>query len=146
MPGRRYSEFVDLLTPVQAQCANAPQEVLQELPWKELRLVLAHEPQAAREASAKRDAVIQKLEAQDTGQRGRGRRLSDGGARARFYREVYEAHLSRIVRVDLKSELSATRLTLSGASGCSSPRSRLARCTIACPRASMRTQRSASWR
>jgi transposase len=116
VPGRRYSEFVDLLAPVQAQCANAQQEVLNELSWNALRLVVAHEPQAAREASAKRDALIQKLEAQaaqwvgkldaqDTGQRGRGRKLSDGGARARFYHEVCEAHLSRIVRVDLKSEL-----------------------------------------
>jgi hypothetical protein len=116
VPGRRYSEFVDLLAPVQAQCANAQQEVLQELPWNQLRLVVAHEPHAAREASAKRDALIQKLEAQaaqwvgkldaqDTGQRGRGRKLSDGGARARFYHEVCEAHLSRIVRVDLKSQL-----------------------------------------
>ena len=116
VPGRRYSEFVDLLAPVQAQCVNAQQEVLQELPWNQLRLVVAHEPQAAREASAKRDALIQKLEAQaaqwvgkldaqDTGQRGRGRKLSDGGARARFYHEVCEAHLSRIVRVDLKSQL-----------------------------------------
>jgi transposase len=119
VPGRRYSEFVDLLAPVQAQCANAHQEVLQVLqvlPWSQLCWVVAHEPQAAREASAKRDALIQKLEAQaahwvgkldaqDTGQRGRGRKLSDGGARARFYHEVCEAHLSRIVRVDLKSQL-----------------------------------------
>ena len=116
VPGRRYSEFVDLLAPVQAQCANAQQEVLHELSWNALRLVVAHEPQAAREASDKRDALIQKLEAQaaqwvgkldaqDTGQRGRGRKLSDSGARARFYHEVCEAHLSRIVRVDLKSEL-----------------------------------------
>lgn len=116
VPGRRYSEFVDLLAPVQAPCANAQQEVLHELSWNALRLVVAHEPQAAREASDKRDALIQKLEAQaaqwtgkldaqDTGQRGRGRKLSDGGARARFYHEVCQAHLSRIVRVDLKSEL-----------------------------------------
>jgi hypothetical protein len=92
VPGRRYSEFVDLLTPGQTQCANAQQEVLQELAWNQLRLVVAHAPQAAREASAKRDAVIQKLEAQaaqwvgkldaqDTGQRGRGRdRGSSAGA------------------------------------------------------------------
>jgi hypothetical protein len=116
VPGRRYSEFVDLLAPVQAQCANAQQEVLQEIPWHKLRLVIAHDPQTAREASAKRDAVIQtleaqaaqwvgKLDAQDTGQRRRGRKLSDGGARARFYHEVCEAHLSSIVRVNLKSEL-----------------------------------------
>jgi len=29
----------------------------------------------------------------------------DGGARAKFYREVCEAHLARIVKVDLKSDL-----------------------------------------
>ena len=97
VPGRRYSEFVDLLAPLQAQCANAQQEVLHELSWNALRLVVAHEPQAAQWTG--------KLDAQDTGQRGRGRKLSDGGARARFYHEVCQAHLSRIVRVDLKSEL-----------------------------------------
>lgn len=116
VPGRRYSEFVDLLAPVQAQCANAQQEVLSEMPWNKLRLVLAHDPQAAALASAKRDGQIQKLQeqaalwvgkldAQDGGKRSRGRKLSDGGARARFYHDVCEAHLSRIVRVDLKSEL-----------------------------------------
>ena len=116
VPGRRYSEFVDLLAPVQAQCANAQQEVLSEMPWNKLRLVLAHDPQAAALASAKRDGLIQKLQEQaalwvgkldeqDGGKRSRGRKLSDGGARARFYHEVCEAHLSRIVRVDLKSEL-----------------------------------------
>jgi hypothetical protein len=35
----------------------------------------------------------------------RGRKLSDGGTRARCYHEVCEAHLARIVRVDLKSDL-----------------------------------------
>ncbi len=45
------------------------------------------------------------LDDQDTGTRGRGRKLSDGGARARFHREVCDAHMARIVRVDLKSEL-----------------------------------------
>lgn len=116
VPGRRYSEFVELLAPVQAQCANAQQEVLAELPWNQLRLVVAHDPQTATEANTKRDTLIHKLEAQaaqwvgkldeqDSGKRARGRKLSDGGARARFYHEVCEAHLSRIVRVDLKSEL-----------------------------------------
>ena len=116
VPGRRYSEFVELLEPLQAQCASAGQEVLGETPWNDLRLVMAHDPQAAAEASAKRDALIQKLEDQarawvgklddqDGGKRARGRKLSDGGVRARFYHEVCEAHLSRIVRVDLKGEL-----------------------------------------
>jgi len=38
---------------------------------------------------------------------GRGRKLSDSGAKARFFHEVCEAHLSRIVKVDLKSDLFA---------------------------------------
>lgn len=39
------------------------------------------------------------------GQRARGRKRSDSGTTARFYHAVCEAHLSRIVRVDLKGAL-----------------------------------------
>jgi transposase len=116
VPGRRYKEFVELLAPVQAQCAGAVEEVITEAAWNELRLVVAHDPHKAGEARAQRDQTIQaleqqaaqwvgKLDAQDAGQSARGRKLSDGGARARFYHQVCEAHLSRIVRVDLKSAL-----------------------------------------
>lgn len=35
----------------------------------------------------------------------RGRKLSDSGAKARFYHAVSEAHLSRIIKVDLAEEL-----------------------------------------
>ena len=117
VPGRRYGDFVDLLAPFHAaQCANAGQEVLGEVAWNRLRLIIAHDPQVARDAGAKRDSRIQalekqaaqwtgKLDAQDTGKKVRGRKLSDGGARARFYREVCDAHLSRIIQVDLQSEL-----------------------------------------
>ena len=117
VPGRRYGDFVDLLAPFHAaQCANARQEVLGEVSWNQLRLIIAHDPQVATEAGAQRDSRIQalekqaaqwtgKLDAQDTGKKGRGRKLSDGGARARFYREVCDAHLSRIIKVDLQSEL-----------------------------------------
>ena len=117
VPGRRYSEFVDLLGPLHAdRFAQAKQEVLGEAKWNGLRLIVAHDPQVAAEAGTKRDLLIQtlehqaaqwagKLDEQDTGKRSRGRKLSDGGARARFYREVCDAHMARIVRVDLKSEL-----------------------------------------
>ena len=117
VPGRRYGDFVDLLAPLHAApCADAKQEVLGEASWNQLRLIVAHDPQAAAEAGIKRDRVIQtlerqaaqwagKLDEQDSGKSARGRKLSDGGARARFYHEVCEAHLARIVRVDLKSEL-----------------------------------------
>jgi transposase len=117
VPGRRYGDFVDLLTPFQdAQCIDAKQEVLGETAWNKLRLIIAHDPQVALDAGAKRDSKIAaheqqaadwtgKLDGQDTGKKKRGRKLSDGGARARFYHEVCDARLARIIRVDLKSEL-----------------------------------------
>jgi len=116
VPGRRYGEFVDLLKPMHAlHCMDATQEAVGETVWNGLRLVVAHDPQVASEAGLKRDARIDELHAlaaqwvgklddQDNGKRSRGRKLSDGGARARFYHEVVESHLARIVRVDLKSE------------------------------------------
>jgi transposase len=117
VPGRRYGDFVELLAPIHSQlCAKAEKEVLGETAWNKLRLIVAHDPLVAKEATAKRDtriAVLQdkaqqwsgKLDDQDTGKKARGRKLSDGGARARFYREVCDSHLSRIIKVDLKSEL-----------------------------------------
>ena len=117
VPGRRYGDFVELLEPIHCrQCADAKEEVLGETTWNKLRLIVAHDPLVAKEATAKRDTRIAqlqmkaqqwsgKLDDQDTGKKARGRKLSDGGARARFYREVSDAHLSRIIKVDLKSEL-----------------------------------------
>ncbi len=119
VPGRRYADFVELLEPFHAeQCASAKQEVLGEVVWNELRLVIAHDPQVALDTGAKRDKRIEelhkqaaqwvgKLDRQDTDKPKPGRKLSDGGARARFYHAVCEAHLARIVKVDLKSELFA---------------------------------------
>lgn len=117
VPGRRYGDFVELLEPIHAQqCAKAEREVLGETAWNKLRLIVAHDPLVAKEATTKRDTRIAelqkqaaqwsgKLDDQDAGKKTRGRKLSDGGARARFYREVCEAHLSRIIKVDLQSEL-----------------------------------------
>jgi transposase len=117
VPGRRYSEFAELLEPFQqTHCLNATLEVRGELKWNDLRLIVAHNPETAAEQGTKRERTIAelerkavewtgKLDAQDAGKRSRGRKLSDGGARARFYHEVCEAHLARIVRVDLRSEL-----------------------------------------
>lgn len=117
VPGRRYSEFAELLSPLQtSQFEPAAREQLVECKWNELRLIVAHDPHVAAQAGAKRDQLIQtleqqaaqwvgKLDEQDSGKRGRDRKLSDGGARARFYHAVCDAHMARIVRVDLKSEL-----------------------------------------
>lgn len=115
VPGRRYSEFAELLQPLQACFAQSNEEALGETQWQGLRLIAAHNPQTAATQSAQRDQTIAelerdaekwagKLDAQDDGLRARGRKLSDGGARARFYHAVCEAHLARIIRIDLKSE------------------------------------------
>jgi transposase len=77
--------------------------------------VVAHHPQRAREQTQlrrERIAALEvqaqewavKLDGQDSGQIVGGRRLSDNGAKARLYHEVKEAHLTKIVKVDLKGE------------------------------------------
>lgn len=119
VPGRRYSEFVDLLTPFHAaHCQATTEEVIDELAWQDLRLVVAHDPETAqdmREARQAKMAALEaqaaawvgKLDAQDEGVKARGKKLSDSGAKARLYHAVKEARLAHILRVDLKSELFA---------------------------------------
>lgn len=116
VPGRRYGEFTDVLQALHAQAGTATQETIAETRWRELRLVVAHHPGRAQEQTqlrCERIAALQeqaqawagKLDGQDAGVSTRGRKLSDSGAKARLYHEVREAHLARIVKVDLKSEL-----------------------------------------
>jgi transposase len=131
VPGRRYGEFEPVLADLQAQVtaqaahvqaqrdagqAAALAETLGEATWQDRRLVVAHDPERAGEQAAKRRlridglqaraaALAGKLDAQDGGQRSRGRALSDSGAKARFFHEVADAHLASIVKVDLTSDL-----------------------------------------
>ena len=116
VPGRRYHEFTALLEPLQAQCAKAVAEITGEVAWNDLRLVVAHDPQTALEQHQKRKAAMAelelqakgwagKLDGQDQGQKKRGRKLSDSGTKARFYHAVLEAHLGKIIKVDMKAEL-----------------------------------------
>ena len=116
VPGRRHGDFVELLAPLQARAESAAAEVIEELRWQGHRLVVAHNPEKAHELTQRRrdriaalqtraQALSGKLDAQDAGQTQRGRKLSDSGAKARFFHEVCEAHLANIIRVDLKSEL-----------------------------------------
>jgi transposase len=118
VPGRRYGEFVELLAPMSARMAQASEEVIEEAQWQDHRLVVAHNPVRAAEQTQERlarihalqqraDQLAGKLDAQDEGQVQRGRRLSDSGAKARFFHEVSDAHLARIIKVDLKSDLFA---------------------------------------
>jgi hypothetical protein len=117
VPGRRYGEFRALLEEVHQQqaCAdNAPWVV--ERRWRGLRLVIAHDAvRAALQTQHRREQITSleaqaacwagKLSAQDEGVKARGRKLSDSGAKARFYRAVLEARLGHILKVDLKAEL-----------------------------------------
>jgi transposase len=116
VPGRRYAEFVELLQPMGEKAAHATCEIVTEAKWQGHRLVVAHNPVRAAEQSHERlarihalqqraDQLAGKLDAQDDGKVQRGRKLSDSGAKARFFHEVSEAHLARIIQVDLKSEL-----------------------------------------
>ncbi|QQD72710.1 IS1634 family transposase [Acidithiobacillus ferrivorans] len=116
VPGRRYHEFTDLLDSFQREsCNTATEEVIGERTWNDLRLVIAHDPMTAADQTAKRNARIEalitqgdqwagKLDDQDDGKKHRGRKLSDSGAKARFYHAVCEAHLSRIIQVDMAAQ------------------------------------------
>ena len=119
VPGRRYAEFAEVLAPFHgSRCNGATEEVVGELDWNGLRLIVAHEPLRAAQQTQRRDEQIAalvaqaeqwagKLDGQDAGAKHRGRKLSDSGVKARFFHAVSEAHLSRILRVDLKSDLFA---------------------------------------
>mgnify|MGYP003610085399 FL=1 len=120
VPGRRYGEFADILEPINARARESEQgaseERIDEAQWQGLRLVVAHNPQQAAEQTANRqaridqlrqraDRLVGKLDSQDAGKVHRGRKLSDAGVTARFFHEVSEAHLTRIIKVDLQAEL-----------------------------------------
>lgn len=117
VPARRYADFDELLGAFHRDsCRNASAEVFGEFEWQGLRLAVAHRPDLAAELGARRDERIKaleheakrlagKLDSQDEGRSYRGRKLSDSGAKARFYQAVCEAKLASIIKVDLKSDL-----------------------------------------
>jgi transposase len=116
VPGRRYGEFVDVLQAFEVRAKQASEEIIEELVWRDRRLVVAHHPQRAKEQTELRSQRIAaldlkaqqwagKLDGQDAGAVRKGRKLSDSGAKARLYHAVCEAHLTKIVKVDLKGEL-----------------------------------------
>jgi hypothetical protein len=85
-------------------------------PPRQYRLVVAHDPVAAqRRSQARREQMRElialgqqwggQLDAQDAGQRRRGRPLSDSGAKARLYHAVKDASLAHLIKVELHSEL-----------------------------------------
>ena len=117
VPGRRYADFVDLLGDFhRTRCVSASEEIIDELTWSGLRLVVAHDPAMAAMQTQRRSERITaliaqgdqwagKLDGQEEGVKKRGRKLSDSGAKARFFHAVSEAHLSKIIKVNLAEEL-----------------------------------------
>ncbi|MBP8926621.1 MAG: IS1634 family transposase, partial [Pseudomonadales bacterium] len=79
-------------------------------------LIVAHRPEVAREQATARDERIAALEAeaarwagkldgQEEGKAFRGRKLSDAGTTARFYKAVSDAHLAHIIKVNLTAQV-----------------------------------------
>ena len=95
VPGRRYSEFTDVLQAIQTRDSTAQRKISAEARWSGLRLVVAS-PCAAgggaiaitRRAHWRPSGMAQqwagKLDGQKTGAKARGRKLSDDGTKERL--------------------------------------------------------------
>ncbi len=117
VPGRRYNDFEAILTAWhETICLPAKEEVFGEFEWQGQRLIVAHHPELACESGSSRDERIQaltdlaaklagKLDDQDDGKKHRGRKLSDGGATAKFYNAVKDDRLCKILKVNLTSDV-----------------------------------------
>ena len=117
VPARRYGDFDQLLNSFhKSQCERTATEVFGETEWSDFRLVIAHRPDMAEAQREKRNQTIQslegdaakwagKLDRQEEGGVYRGRKLSDAGVTARFYKAVSDARLANLIKVDLSSEL-----------------------------------------
>jgi transposase len=121
VPAARYGDFADDLQKLH-KSQDATQEWCAETKWNDSRLVVAHDPVAANRRSVARDKTIAelvklgqqcsvKLDEQDESQRtgkknkSKGRPMSDSGTKARFYHAVKDAHMTHLIKVDLKAEL-----------------------------------------
>ena len=62
VPGRRYGDFVELLQDFQRKAADAADEVIGEVKWRAFALVVAHQPDKAKEQSQLRNARIAEIE------------------------------------------------------------------------------------
>lgn len=121
VPAVRYGEFAQSLAlmakanePEPGSSAQ-PETWVGELDWQSRRLIVAHDPEvAARRTQERRKQIDElvrqgqqwggQLDAQDAGQKRRGRPLSDSGAKARLYHAVKEANVANLIKVDLKHE------------------------------------------
>ena len=124
VPARRYVELADTVAGLDFTPTSADpdgEDRVRETTWQDRRLIVAHDPVAAATQTAEREsqladllaqgeAWVQKLEAQDQGERFKGRKLTDKGAALQFHAALVDAGLSKIVRLDLDSSLFAYEL------------------------------------
>jgi hypothetical protein len=112
VPAARYGEFAQSLR-VMAKAQEPQTSWVSELDWQSRRLIVAHDPEVAQRRTQERRKQIDELvkqgqewggqlDAQDAGQKRRGRPLSDSGAKARLYHAVKEANVANLIKVDLK--------------------------------------------
>jgi len=119
VPARRYAEFTDLMAELhpklEEEATTKDEEAVTEATWQGRRLVVAHNPQRAVEQSAARrhtvhrldqlgEALARRLDNQDAGKPGRGRRSTDRSAHRRFHQQIVHNRLSSIVKADLGAE------------------------------------------
>ena len=113
VPAARYGDFSQVIDQLPQ---SSEREWIAESRWQNRRLVVAHDTAMAEKKSGERRRRIAeleqqaqkwagKLDSQDAGARHRGRKLSDSGAKARFYHAVMDAHLGRVIKVDMKGDL-----------------------------------------
>ena len=120
VPARRYAEFSAILAEqhpllVSASERDRDAQAIRETTWQARRLVIAHDAsRAAEQTQARRDRIneldqygeqlAQRLDRQEAGKAGRGRRATDRSVYTRFTQAVAQAHLSRIIQPDLQAE------------------------------------------
>ena len=121
VPGGRYGDFAEVIRPLhearqlQDGAAETGGDWIAETRWQDRRLVIDHcETMAAAKRQRRREdianleaqgeALFAKLDTQERGDKGKGRKLSDGGATAKFYQAVKDARLGHLYQVDMESD------------------------------------------
>ncbi len=116
VPAARYGDFAEDIKKL-SDSQPSDKKWCAQTEWKNRRMVIAHDPESAQRRTRKRNQEIAdlvklgaewsgKLDQQDViDKKGRGRPLSDSGAKARFYHAVKDAKLAHLIEVDLKGDL-----------------------------------------
>ena len=118
VPARRFGKLIGDLEPMHERLVARSRETGGEaVEERDLgggrRLVVAHSPEIARQSRRARAQrlvavlsearrLVEKLEAQDRGENGRGRPLSEEGAKARLWELSGEKNVRRLLKVDLE--------------------------------------------